>query len=459
MSARRYNYSEIDELNRILTVERELVLKTQENYRILKEKFLEISRENENLKIDRKKLLEGEESREKLQELETRSDELIKKMKQSNEEREVRYEKFKVDTIEELQNVYRKELQDQNQQIEKLREDRRDLIKENDELLEKIVGLNTEIDDFKRKEKGKEVDMRMKFDQKLRELVLSNDKRTSPRFEHMEQLIENLHLEIQRKEEIILEKNREYSTEISEKNLEIEELKRSENSLKFQIQHLDSTILNLNHQIQKINSESDQTSEINILKLKNDQFMKENLELELKFRHDEREFSRKLGQLELQFSVRISEFEKLCEQKDMEIEDLKSHLETSEKVQESLKMYERNLQIEEEHRERLEMEVKSLYEKLQKSGEEKEEFEKNLKLERDKLEISLVSMKKKLEMTPEAPENVEKLRKELRESERRRQSEKEKYQKIILELKDALKRLEKNYREAVGRLQETIPHF
>ncbi|CAP35903.2 Protein CBG18454 [Caenorhabditis briggsae] len=89
MSARRYNYSEIDELNRILTVERELVLKTQENYRILKEKFLEISRENENLKIDRKKLLEGEESREKLQELETRSDELIKKMKQSNEEREV----------------------------------------------------------------------------------------------------------------------------------------------------------------------------------------------------------------------------------------------------------------------------------------------------------------------------------------------------------------------------------
>ncbi|UMM15968.1 hypothetical protein L5515_013183 [Caenorhabditis briggsae] len=396
MSARRYNYSEIDELNRILTVERELVLKTQENYRILKEKFLEISRENENLKIDRKKLLEGEESREKLQELETRSDELIKKMKQSNEEREVRYEKFKVDTIEELQNVYRKELQDQNQQIEKLREDRRDLIKENDELLEKIVGLNTEIDDFKRKEKGKEVDMRMKFDQKLRELVLSNDKRTSP---------------------------------------------------------------SLNLQIQKINSESDQASEINILKLKNDQFMKENLELELKFRYDEREFSRKLGQLEQQFSVRISEFEKLCEQKDMEIEDLKSHLETSEKVQESLKMYERNLQIEEEHRERLEMEVKSLYEKLQKSGEEKEEFEKNLKLERDKLEISLVSMKKKLEMTPEAPENVEKLRKELRESERRRQSEKEKYQKIILELKDALKRLEKNYRDAVGRLQETIPHF
>uniref|UniRef100_A0A8R1ERV4 Uncharacterized protein n=2 Tax=Caenorhabditis japonica TaxID=281687 RepID=A0A8R1ERV4_CAEJA len=38
-------YSEIDELNRILMVERELVLKTQENYRILKEKYLDLSAE------------------------------------------------------------------------------------------------------------------------------------------------------------------------------------------------------------------------------------------------------------------------------------------------------------------------------------------------------------------------------------------------------------------------------
>lgn len=124
MSGRRPGqYSEIEELNRILTVscfhfsvstlahfqvERELVLKTQENYRTLKEKYLELSRENDLLKKEQEKLLEGAESRGKLQELEARSDELIRNMRQANEEREVRYEKFKVETIEELQNVYRK---------------------------------------------------------------------------------------------------------------------------------------------------------------------------------------------------------------------------------------------------------------------------------------------------------------------------------------------------------------
>ncbi|CAL2031101.1 unnamed protein product [Caenorhabditis brenneri] len=68
-------------------------------------------------------------------------------------------------------------------------------------------------------------------------------------------------------------------------------------------------------------------------------------------------------------------------------------------------------------------------------------------------------MKKKLEATPEAPENVEKLRKELRDTERKRQSEKEKHQIVTSELKTALKRLEKNYRDAVIKLQGSIPQF
>lgn len=459
MSGRRPAYSEIDELNRILTVERELVLKTQENYRTLKSKFLELFKENEILKSEKEKFQEGAETREKLMDLETRSDELIKNMRQSNEEREVRYEKFKVDTVEELQNVYRKELQDQNSQIEKLRADRQDLVKENDELLEKIVNLNTELDDFKRKEKGKEIDLRMKFDQKLKELVLNQEKRTSPRFEHMEKMIENLHLEVQRKEESILEKNRQFSEEISQKNLEIEDLKRSENSLKFQVQHLDSTIQNLNLELQKLKSESDQSTEINLLKMKNDDSMRENLELEMKFRQEQREFSKKIGDLEQQFSVRVSEFEKLYEKKDDEIEDLRTQQNHYQKLQESLDKSERSRQIEEEHRERLEQEVKTLYDKLQKSGDEKQQFEQKLKIERDRLEVSLVTMKKKLESTPEAPENVEKLRKELKESERKRASEKEKNQLIISELKSALKRLERNYRDALAKLQESIPQF
>ncbi|CCD72894.1 Cilia- and flagella-associated protein 157 [Caenorhabditis elegans] len=459
MSGRRQNYSEVDELNRILMVERELVLKTQENYRILKEKFLSLSKEHEHLRKEQEKWAEGAESREKLQELEGRSDELIKIMRQANQEREVRYEKFKVDTIEELQNVYRKELQDQNNQIDKLRIDRQELVKENDQLLEEIAEMSTKMDDYKRKEKAKEVEMRMKYDQKLKDIVMNKEKRVSPRFEHLEHKIEDLHAEIQKKEELILLKSRQFASEISLKNGEIEDLKRSEAYAKSQISQLEDTVKSLKLHIEKIASENDQTVVVETLRLKNEELLKENLNLEMKQRQEQLDFARQLADSEETFSVRISEFEKLCEQKDLKIEDLHSQLEKCDRLQESLEKADRSRQIEEEHRERLELEVKSLYEKLQKSAEDRQKVETTLKLDRDRLEVSLVTMKKKLESTPEAPENVEKLRKELRDSEKRRLSEKEKHQAITSELKSALKRLERSYRDAVIKLQEKIPEF
>ena len=61
----------------------------------------------------------------------------------------------------------------------------------------------------------------------------------------MEQMIESLHQEIQKKEEQILEKNREFSAEISRKNSEIEDLKRVDHSQKFQIDRLETTIQRL----------------------------------------------------------------------------------------------------------------------------------------------------------------------------------------------------------------------
>uniref|UniRef100_A0A1I7TYX1 Cilia- and flagella-associated protein 157 n=1 Tax=Caenorhabditis tropicalis TaxID=1561998 RepID=A0A1I7TYX1_9PELO len=102
-------------------------------------------------------------------------------MRQSNQDREIQYEKFKLDTIEELQNVYRKELKDQNCHIEKLKSDRLDLVKENDELLDTIAGLNSELDTVKRKEKSKEMEIKMQFDQKLKEMVMYTEKVASPR--------------------------------------------------------------------------------------------------------------------------------------------------------------------------------------------------------------------------------------------------------------------------------------
>ncbi|CAD6191731.1 unnamed protein product [Caenorhabditis auriculariae] len=105
-------HSEIDELNRILTVERELVLKTQENYRSLKGKYLELSEENELLKkelaILRQDYSEQGSFKENFVSLEAKSRHLIKQMAADNEAREMRYEKFRTDTLSELQKVFRK---------------------------------------------------------------------------------------------------------------------------------------------------------------------------------------------------------------------------------------------------------------------------------------------------------------------------------------------------------------
>lgn len=150
--------------------------------------------------------------------------------------------------------------------------------------------------------------------------------------------------------------------------------------------------------------------EIDSLKSRNEILLKERMDLESKMRHEQREFSRKFGEVEENFAVRVAEFEKLCEQKEGQIEgaignsihdsdllfvrsELRNSLEKARKLQEDLDKCERDRQIEEEHRERLEIEVKSLYQKLQKSGEERQNAETKLKLERDRLEVSLVTLK------------------------------------------------------------------
>ncbi|CAI2334546.1 unnamed protein product [Caenorhabditis sp. 36 PRJEB53466] len=439
MSGRGAGVPEIEELNRILTVERELVLKTQENYRILKEKFLGISRENEFLKQEHLKLQEGSEKYEAV-ERRTRSS----------------VREFKVDTIEELQNVYRKELQDQNGQIEKLRLDRMDLVKENDQLLEEIAELNADLDDFKRREKGKEMEMKGNFDRKLKEIMMDNEKRVSPRLSHYEQTIEHLHAQLQGKEEVILEKSRAFSAEIVAKNSIVEELKRAEDSLISKVTNLEATIQNLNVQLLKQSNESELQLTIDGLKLKNEILLKERMDLEQKMRQDQREYSRRISDIEEKFAVRITEFEKLCEQKDGQMEELQMQLEKAEKLREDFEKCERNRQIEEEHRERLELEVKDLYAKLQKAGDDRQNSETSLKLERDRLEVSLVTLKKQLEQTPESPQNVEKLRKELRQMEHKLSAEKEKRQSTIREFSSAFKRVERQQKVFQEKFREKM---
>uniref|UniRef100_A0A8R1E483 Uncharacterized protein n=1 Tax=Caenorhabditis japonica TaxID=281687 RepID=A0A8R1E483_CAEJA len=368
----------------------------------------------------------------------------------------VRYEQFKVEKIEELQNVYRKELQDQNSHIEKLRQDRLDLIKENDHLLEKIANFDTEIDDLRRKEKAKEVELRVKFDKKLKEILMDTEKKVSPRLENFQQTLEHLYEEIRRKEESILEKSKEFSAKISEKNTEIERLKTTNNDFQCKVQELEAQISSLNLQLHRNTAENELKLELDGLKLRNEILFGERMELEVKMRQEQRESARILSDFEEKFSVKISEFEKLCEQKDEHIQELNTQLEKCEKLREELENSERNRQIEDEHRERLELEVKDLYGKLQKAGEERQTSENSLKMERDRLEVNLVTLKKQLESTPESPQNVEKLRKELRESERKRVSEKEKHQNIIQEFTSALKIIEKRQRVTQEKIREKM---
>ncbi|CAI5441558.1 unnamed protein product [Caenorhabditis angaria] len=252
---------QIDELNRILMVERELVIKTQENYRNLKKQYLDLSKEYDQLRFSN-----SPRGRENIQQLEEKSEQILRNMQKDCEDREIRNERFKVETLEELQNVFRKELFEQNGQIEKLRNDRNDLVKENDELLTEIMDLKTEIDDMKRREKSKEAEMRKHFDEKLKTILDETQNKVSPRLEHYNNVISQLQEQIHSLESKILEKTQEFGKCIEDKNLKLETNRKTENELKTRIYDLEFEIERLKaEKIERKNIEQSEDSQKKIL--------------------------------------------------------------------------------------------------------------------------------------------------------------------------------------------------
>ncbi|KIH62204.1 hypothetical protein ANCDUO_07514 [Ancylostoma duodenale] len=121
------DYVHLEELNRALEVERELVVKAHENYRNLKKKFIELKEENHSLQND----------------LDT--------------------EAFKILIIQKLSA--------QNHHMESLERERDKLVTENDELREEISRLEEELKVKKKEMKLKEEQMKNSFSDQIEELL------------------------------------------------------------------------------------------------------------------------------------------------------------------------------------------------------------------------------------------------------------------------------------------------
>ncbi|CAB3404556.1 unnamed protein product [Caenorhabditis bovis] len=451
-------YSEIDELNRILLVERELVLKTQENYRNLKQNFVELSKENEQLRakieaIERENF-ENEDVRDNFATLQQKSAQIIKNMQLDNEEREARYEQFRVEVLEELQCVYRKEIASQNSEIAKLRNDRNELVKENDELLEKISDFHSEIENLKRKEKQREAEIREEYDKKMMEMI-KNESKVSPTFLKFSEVIDDLREQLNKKEASHLARCQQLGETLIERNKDIENLKRNENSLKIEIIGLKQKIEEAER---KGNEDKLKEKEIEIAQAnrKLEANLKERINLEAQIRESERSWEKRMEDAQEAFAVQISKIESICIKKDERIRELESAVDGLDDLQKLIEKTENSRRIEQENRERLEKELKNLYGKLDAVNEEKETFMAGIRLERNILEQSVVELKKQLETTPETVAEVTKLRTALRESENKRFNDKERYQTLLSEMKVALKSIEKQQRNTQNKLRETL---
>ncbi|CAI5441557.1 unnamed protein product [Caenorhabditis angaria] len=170
----------------------------------------------------------------------------------------------------------------------------------------------------------------------------------------------------------------------------------------------------------------------------------------------EREYEKRLENNEEKFAKQIVDFERICRKKDEEIEGLHNQLERFEGIQIALEQSEKNQLIDQEHRERLEIEVKMLYKKMDELGEEKTQYCAKLKNERDSLEQSVTHLKKQLETTPDSLAEVTKLRKTLKDMERKSAKEKEKYQRALSEMKTALTIIEKQQRSTQNKIRENF---
>ncbi|GMT15790.1 hypothetical protein PFISCL1PPCAC_7087, partial [Pristionchus fissidentatus] len=453
--------SEVDELNRILEVERQLVLRTQENYKLLKEKSVMLSADNKELRKRVERLtieLDDLKARRRdEEEIEHKSREVIRAFDDDVRAREDRLARQDVDTVAELQRVFRKELSEREEELEREKGWRVEMEAEVDRMAEEMRRAR---DEERRRDKDRREDrnkLERHMESMLREKETTDSGSSRDQMKHYESLLEHHRTLILELEDKLLKvtqdsarRESEYREEIRDKDHRI----REEREEKVKAEAVAARISTEYSQFKEKLARKQE--KIDALERKINELIVGKSALEMEILDRERKqleendqmklhFESRLASLESSFHARNEEYNELAESLG-ELEDLRRSLtESEEKIAE--------LEGEREKRERKRREESD--ESRRVKARLQSEIEKT-RGERDTAERKCVELKKRLETDPETADEVVRLKKKVRDAEAELLGTREHYRDLLKRLKTSLRNLEIRHARAQEKLTSHI---
>ncbi|GMS84831.1 hypothetical protein PENTCL1PPCAC_7006, partial [Pristionchus entomophagus] len=452
--------SGVDELNRILEVERQLVLRTQENYRILKERSVELNGENKELRRRVERLTnECEDLRQRRrdeEEIEQKSREVIRQFDEDFRAREERLARQEVDTVAELQRIFRKELAERDEALEKERGWREEAESQVDRMAEEMRRAREE----ERKRDKERRDERNKLERHIETVLREQDNSTGSgreQIKHYETLLEHHRTLILELEDKLLKITQDSSRRESEYREEIREKEhriREEREDKVKAEAVAARISTEYSQFKEKLARKDE--KIEALERKINELIVAKSALEMDILDRERKQLEDNDQQKVQFESRLASLEANFHRRNEEYNELAESLSELEDLRRSLAQSEERIVELEVEKEKREWKKREESEEIRRAKVRMESEMERARGERDAAERKCMELKKRLETDPETMEEVARLKKKVRESEAELQGTREHYRDLLKRLKTSLRNLEIRHHRAQEKLTSHI---
>ncbi|RCN31537.1 hypothetical protein ANCCAN_22673 [Ancylostoma caninum] len=394
MEPSHVDYVHLEELNRALEVERELVVKAHENYRNLKKKFIELKEENHS-----------------------------------------------------LQNDLDAKLSAQRGHLESLAREKDKLIIENDALREEISRLEEELKAKGKEMKLKEEQMKKSFSDQIEELLEHTTIKEADAFAGEKEELRRAHL-LNHDDRVheLLDEIRQVQ---AARDVEVEALRDGLNKERQMRVELSTSVHRIKADLELARSlATTKQSESLALRCELNRRLKENMEKEVEWMTKEENFRKTLLLRTTSFERKVDEFQKIVAEKDEVIAGMRRDLES---IQNS-EVAETSLQ----NKVGPETTEKNPISRTDQKDEVNQTLIEELKRERNSLEITVAELKKKLDISPETVQEVKRLEGLLKEKDDELSSMRRQYRQLMRKVEHSLVHLEKQHMRTKRKLEENI---
>ncbi|EYB96226.1 hypothetical protein Y032_0152g2871 [Ancylostoma ceylanicum] len=390
------DYLHLEELNRALELERELVVKAHENYRNLKKKFIELKEENNS-----------------------------------------------------LQNDLDKKLSAQSHQMESLSQEKDKLSIENEDLREEVSRLKEDLKAKGKEMKLKEEQMKKSFSEQIEELLEHTTIKEADAFAGEKEEFRRAHLlnHDDRVHELLGEIRRVQAA----RDEEVESLRDELNKERQMRIELGTTAQRIRADLELARSlATNKQSESLALRCELNRRLKENMEKEVEWMTKEENFRKTLLLRTTSFERKVDEFQKIVAEKDEFIAVMRRDMDAMQKSSEDAESSCQNkLGSDATSEKNPSSELEQKYDANQTLIEE-------LKRERNSLEITVAELKKKLEISPATEQEVKRLKDLLAEKEEQLSSLRRQYRQLMRKVEHSLVHLEKQHMKTKRKLEENL---